>query len=136
MHIQQNSYGICNTLSGTVAIASLSCIYRTVRFTHTARHERERITTHPIRKVDLGPDLQPRGSRPGDKTCMQRCGRAVYACGYGRWRLVASAAGKTSLHRRGTHAGITHKHGDNGKQSVYAVQLSASPSYIYIIGNE
>ncbi len=51
----------------------------------------------------------------------------MHACGYGRWRLVASTAGKTSLHRRGTHAGNTHKHGDNGKQSVYAVQLSASP---------
>ncbi len=31
--------------------------------------ERERITTHLIRKVGLGPDLQPGGSRPGDKTC-------------------------------------------------------------------
>ncbi len=30
----------------------------------------------------------------------------------------------------------TTKHGDNGKQSVYAVQLSASPSYIYIVGSE
>ena len=35
-------------------------------------HEREReITTHPTRKVDLGPDLQPGGSRPGDRTCRQ-----------------------------------------------------------------
>ncbi len=29
--------------------------------------ERERITTHPTRKVDLGPDLQPGRSRPGIK---------------------------------------------------------------------
>ncbi len=60
--------------------------------------------------------------------CMQcmRAGTAVSAC----LRLVASAAGKqdiVALHRRGSHAGNTHKHGDNGKQSVYAVQLSASP---------
>ncbi len=38
---------------------------------------------------------------------------------------------KTSLHRRGTHAGNTHKHGDNGKKSVYAVQLSASPTVLH-----
>ncbi len=45
----------------------------------------ERITTHPTRKVDVGPDLQPGGSRPRDKTCRQLCGRAEHACGYGRW---------------------------------------------------
>ncbi len=42
---------------------------------------------------------------------------------------MAPAAGKTSLHRRGTLAANTHKHGDNGKQSVHAVQLSASLLY-------
>ncbi len=31
------------------------------------------------------------------------------------------------------HAGNVHKHGDNGKQIVYAVQISAAPSYIYTV---
>ena len=56
----------------------------------------------------------------------------MHAGGHGRWRLVAPA-GKTSLHRRGTHAGMTHKYDNHGKQDLYAVRLSASPSYIYIV---
>ena len=55
---------------------------------------------------------------------------------HGRWRLalfVASAAGMTSLHRRGTHAGSIHKHDKNGKVIVYTVRLSASPSYMYTV---
>lgn len=47
--------------------------------------------------------------------CMVRAGTAAGAW-YGG---VSVAAGKTSLHKRGTHAGNTHKPGDNGKQSVY-----------------
>ena len=31
----------------------------------------DRITLHPTRKVNLGPDLQPGCSWPGDKTCRQ-----------------------------------------------------------------
>ncbi len=61
-------------------------------------------------------------------TCRIRaCMRAGTAAGgiSGRKDIVGQ------VHRRGTHAGNTHKHGDNGKQRVYAVQLSASPSYIY-----
>ncbi len=36
--------------------------------------ERERVLPHIIQpeiKVELGPDLQPRGPRPGDKMCRQ-----------------------------------------------------------------
>lgn len=47
--------------------------------------------------------------------CMVRAGTAAGAW-YGG---VSVAAGKTSLHKRGTHAGNTHKPGDSGKQSVY-----------------
>ena len=61
----------------------------------------------------------------------------MHAWGRGRWCLVAPAAGRTTLYRRGTHAGNTHtgaKHENTGKQSVYTVQLSALPSYIYTVG--
>ena len=59
-----------------------------------------------------------------------RVGTAAGAC------VVAPAAGWTSLHRRGAHAGRSHKYDWNGRQSVYAVQLSASPTYIYTVENE
>ena len=58
----------------TSPITTLLCICPPVCFRFYATYisvssfvgaERERITTHPTRKVDLGPDLQPGGSRPG-----------------------------------------------------------------------
>lgn len=47
----------------------------------------------------------------------------------GRARPPAPAAGKTPLHIQQTRLSCnTNKHDDNGKQSVFAVQLFASPS--------
>ena len=53
------------------------------------------------------------------------------------WCLVAPAAGRTLLHRRGTHACKQYTQvRDTGKQRVYTMQLSAWPSYLYTAGNK
>ena len=41
----------------------------------------------------------------------------MHACGHSRWRLVANRY--SLLHERGAHAGKTHKHDNDGKNSVY-----------------
>ncbi len=42
---------------------------------------------------------------------LQRCGRAVQACGHGRWRLP-TPVGKTLLHRRGTQEADALQHNE------------------------
>ena len=87
---------------------------------------------------DLGPDLQPGDSRPGDGRKLQatmrdgdvQCMHAGTAAGTAP-RSEAPAAGRISFHRRGAHAGNTHKHDSNVKQSVYTARLSTSPTNIY-----
>lgn len=43
---------------------------------------------------------------------LQRCGRAVQACGHGRWRLPTPMGGKTPLHRRGTQEADALQHNE------------------------
>ena len=70
--------------------------------------EREKSTTDPTKKDYPRPDLQPGGSRLGDKTCRQSMkGTSIIACvGHDCWCQVA---GRKSLHRRGSNAGNTER---------------------------
>ncbi len=78
----------------------------------------------PSRKVDLGPDLQPGGSKPGNDVDVQCMRARPLAPGGGRKDIVA-------LHRRCTHAGSTHEHGDNGKQCVCGAVICITVLHIY-----
>ncbi len=113
-----------------------SCKVSSPGLNHEAALESERFTTHPTRKVDPGPSCSQEAPGPGMESVGNAMDLQCSACVRARSLVGAwCARGRRqrperhrSLHRRGTHAGNTHKHCDNGKQSVYAVHLFASPS--------
>ena len=113
-------------LSSMVSLDFVRIRYLVMDRLLASRLERENYHTFN-QKVDLGPDLQPGGSRPGELAGNDGDVQCVRA----RPLVPGGASGRIDIVAQTRHSCKQYAQARyTGKQSVYTVQLSASPSYI------